>query len=130
MKYNKTVTREQMEQALAVINKKYDGNIVFHPETDFGSRRFRLFTVDADKPGARRHYNPFNQKNQWRRGRSACWHVHGDFFDALFAINPDAAIRTGGRKITKEDGNWEDRNIGSQMYPVLHSESCRCGLED
>ena len=57
---------------------------------------------------------------------SACWHVHGNFFDCLFKINKEAVIVSMSKKITEFEGNWEDSNIGSQMFPHYHSEACEC----
>ena len=61
-----------------------------------------------------------------RRIAAACWHVHGDFFDALFAICPDAVVMSMGKVITKDGGNWQDWNKGSMMYPKLASACCEC----
>jgi hypothetical protein len=61
---------------------------------------------------------------------SACWHVHGDFFDALFKIQPNAVVQVsaGGetRNITIDGGNWQDMNIGSEVYPLMMSTLCGC----
>lgn len=61
-----------------------------------------------------------------RRIASACWHVHGHFFDALYGVNKKAVIVSRGNKITNDYGNWEDTNIGSQMYPYYFSDACNC----
>lgn len=57
---------------------------------------------------------------------NACWHVHGDFFDALLDLNPEIVIKTLNRTIDKKGGNWHDWNIGSIMYPRFYSEACEC----
>jgi hypothetical protein len=33
---------------------------------------------------------------------------------------------TGKRTIDTSGGNWQDRNIGSSMYPLYFSEACDC----
>lgn len=81
---------------------------------------FTLTVESSREKGARRGH-------QGQRVSAACWHAHGDFFDALFSINPDAVIVSmGTQTITKQDGNWQDRNIGSQMQPLYYSEACDC----
>ena len=117
-------TINDLEKALAKVNEKYDNNIIFNRLDPQG---FTLKVKDSKKAGHRLHlsYNLDGLHSQ-RRGISACWHVHGDFFDALFAVNPFAIIHSMGNKITIENGNWEDKNIGSQMFPQYHSIACEC----
>ena len=117
-------TSGDLVRALAHVNDKYAGNIEFNR---FDKGGFTLRVKDHTGPGHRLHlsYNLGGLYSQ-KRSHSACWHVHGDFFDALFEINPGAVIYSRGKRITVEDGNWEDSNIGSQMFPVYFSESCEC----
>jgi hypothetical protein len=115
-------TQDDLKMALEMINKRYNDNIIFNR---FDNAGFTLRVKNSKGPGARLHIDRYAGKE--RRSISACWHVHGDFFDALFEINPKAVIRTGNKKITAQAGNWEDWNIGSTMYPVYYSESCLCG---
>ena len=121
------VTIEQMEQALAAINKShFDGNVTFKrfPEPIGRKLRFTLTVRDSSKPGGRR-------SDSGRRICAACWHVHGEFFDALFAIEPEAVIASSGRDglitSTADYGNWQDRNIGSMVRPFYYSDACECG---
>lgn len=128
----RNTTNASLEQALTEINKKYKGNITFnrYPEplnyhtTTF---RFTLKCRDSKKEGHRRGF-AFEGK-QGRRLINACWHVHGDYFDALFKINPNATIKSGKQTITKDSGNWEDRNIGSITNPLMFSDACDCKKE-
>jgi len=61
---------------------------------------------------------------------SACWHVHGTFFEKLLIVKPTARILStmAGKvlEITKDSGNWQDLNIGSDRNPVYASEACEC----
>ncbi|MFA6201462.1 MAG: hypothetical protein WC679_13760 [Bacteroidales bacterium] len=112
----------ELEKALAVINKKYNNNIQFnrHPEyLSKNSIRFTLKVIDSKKDGARTGFTG-------RRLINACWHVHGNLFDALFEINPQAVVISRGKKITIDGGNWEDGNIGSMIKPLYFSEACNC----
>lgn len=136
---NATLT--ELDAALRAVNKKYDNNIQWNraPEGNVTRPSFTLRVKDSTKAGHRRGQPRYEAKTYnygdvaTRPGRrliNACWHVHGDFFDALFKENPNAWIRAGTQKITKERGNWEDRNIGSQMNPFYFSEACDCTTED
>lgn len=120
-------TINQLEEALTIVNKKYEGNIAWKrpPENlSKNSVRFTLRIKDSRKAGGRRGFNG------QRIGISACWHVHGDFFDALFSVCPTALVSSAGKKITLDYGNWEDRNIGSIEEPLYYSEACDCGKNE
>jgi len=127
----KKVSQQEMEKALEIVNEKYQGNVKWNRFDKNGNGfNFTLKVKDFKAPGHRLHIrydDPFKTCIQkTHRSSHACWHVHGDFFDALFSINPNAVIYSNGNKITKDEGNWQDRNIGSQMFPVYYSESCEC----
>ena len=114
-------TIEELEKALKAINQRYNGNITFRriEQISKGRVRFTLTVHDSRGPGSR--ISPHG-----RRIKAACWHAHGHFFEVLFAINPEAFVRSQGKLITKDAGNWEDRNIGSQLSPFYFSEACDC----
>ena len=119
----KNTTKDQLEQALARINAdKFADNITWRRAPEEIGRRFRftLRAVDSRKAGGRIGHTGR------RIGQSACWHAHGHFFDALFKIAPDAVILAGASTITKDAGNWQDRNIGSMMQPMMYSDACEC----
>ncbi len=137
-------TREALEKALAAVNKRYAGNIIFNRlDSASGtgtSFNFTLRCKDSKALGHRRGFPTFQGSGKApggtkrRRLPSACWHVHGYFFDALLAETPEAVIVTSGslanplpeNKITIESGNWQDWDIGSQMNPYMMSEACDC----
>lgn len=107
---------------LALVNQRYENNITWNrsPEPKGRRYRFTLRCKSSYKPGHRRTF-------QGHHHFAACWHVHGDFFDALFTVAPNAVIRIGtGHKITKHSGNWEDRSVGSFDVPRMYSEMCDC----
>lgn len=114
------VTPEEMERALTAVNAKYDGNIIFN-RFDIENRAVcaTLRVRDSKKAGARRSWSG-------RRLVSACWHVHGYFFEELFKVNPLAIVSSYGKKITIDGGNWIDWNAGSMAQPVLMSKLCDC----
>lgn len=115
----KNTNQMEMEKALQVINLKYDNNITWKRFDNGKTINFTLTVKTSKGKGGR-----ISQKG--RRIAAACWHVHGDFFDALFNINPDAIIVSMGNKIDINYGNWQDRNIGSMMQHFMYSESCEC----
>lgn len=124
----KNATIGDLENALQVVNQKYQGNIRFKRlEQNGRGVNFTLTVNSSREPGHRLGFYGINGKQ--KRVSAACWHAHGDFFDALFTIAPDAVVRSQGDKvITKHQGNWQDWNIGSQMQPMYFSEACECNL--
>lgn len=114
-------TADDLHAVLDVLNKEmYEGNIRFKDIRPQGRQvRFTLTVNSSKGPGGRIGFGG-------RRVAAACWHVHGNFFDALFKVCPDAKVRAGQKVITKDQGNWEDWNIGSMMEPMMYSEACDC----
>ena len=142
----KNTTQKQIEQALAATNKTFEDNIIFN-RFDAANKKQTRFNVtlkvqDSKKAGHRRgfpYFTGFNSVPDYskrRRLACACWHVHGTFFDKLFEINSEIAIRSGsslanpnrgeGGWITIDGGNWQDRDIGSRLNPYWFSEACDC----
>ena len=111
------VTIDDLLAALDAINTRYDGNLVFRYWPVATGRRLR-FTITVENP----------KGPGGRHGvKAACWHAHGDLFDAILARCPDAVIDSAGRKITVDGGNWVDWNVGSRVAPMMYSETCDCG---
>lgn len=119
----KHVTIADLETAMADVNRQYNGNLEFDRlEANGKSVNFTLRVKSSSGPGHRLGFHG-------RKMAKACWHAHGDFFDALFAVKPDAIVisRGGpGAVVTKASGNWQDCNIGSQVQPLLLSQACEC----
>jgi len=124
------VTRAELTEVLGILNNKWDDNIDMEVRSSgYSYLNVRLSAKSYDKPGWRRsadHMYWDGKVHKGHRMKWACWHVWGDFFDILFAVAPDAICRSRGMKITKNEGNWEDFDIGSMMYPVQMSEVCEC----
>lgn len=113
-----------LQYALKKVNEKYDDNIIFNNFQFQGNRiRFTLRVVSSKGKGHR--LGMLNEGKQ-RRLFYACWHVHGDFFEHLFDIEPEAYVWSRGNKITQYEGNWEDYNIGSFFNPLYMSSACDC----
>lgn len=131
------VTRAQIERALEQVNERYGGNLRLKDDIRETSKSvsFGLTVHRADRPGGRRGFTR-NADGERRRVCAACWHAHGHLFEAIFRlpdIAPNAYIRTatgmGCGLVTGpeyEDGNWQDRQIGSMFDPLYYSEACDC----
>lgn len=130
-------TKQELRKALKEINKKFEDNIQFVGDNGYyendgleqlGPTRisFRLETK------CYKHNGGYRRTFQGHRHRSACWHVHGEFFDALLDLNSKAVVRTSGAKIYEDQhgygriGNWQDWNIGSELHPLFFSQACDC----
>jgi hypothetical protein len=120
---------ENFHAALAIVNTRYDGNIKFKTLEPKGRRISFTLTVVSSTIGTGKAKVTAAGSSKGPNGRriaAACWHVHGDFFDALFRVCPDAVVMSLGKVITKDGGNWQDWNKGSMIYPKLASECCEC----
>ncbi len=128
----KNCTKEDLQAALVAVNSdhRYTGNIRFKTMETKGRRISFTLTVVSSTIGTGKakvtapgvSMSPDGK----RRIAAACWHVHGDFFDALFRICPDSEVSSLGKVITKNGGNWQDWNKGSIMYPKMASSCCLC----
>lgn len=126
----RNVQRSDLQAALDATNTLYEDNIRFKriDALNTAATRWRFtLTVESSKaPGARRSASAIRPD---RRIAAACWHVHGHFFEALFAAAPDARIKAGAHTITgptAANGNWQDWQIGSLAYPIMYSDACDC----
>jgi hypothetical protein len=117
----KNVDRYEMERALEKVNARFSGNVYWNRfEHKKNGIQFTLRVKDSKGPGHAIGYH------HARRLTFACWHVHGYFFEALFEVNPNVVVYSRGKKITKDGGNWEDWNAGSEIYPLYMSNKCEC----
>ena len=116
-----TADIDTVEAALAVTNEKYEGNLCWNRDPERKGKRihFTLRVKDSKGAGHRRSFTG-------KRMPSACWHVHGDFFDAVWQLQSDAVIWAGELRMEGPSDNWQDRNIGSQVQPLYFSEACDC----
>jgi len=120
------VDRIIIYDALNVLNRKYDDNIIFKQEPINISKksrgfRFSLRVKDSSKIGAGR-------TRIGHRSVSACWHVHGDMYDILFDSGAKRILTdyyTKNDMRSRED-NWNDFNTGSEWFPSYASGRCDC----
>lgn len=106
----------ELELALSRTNEKHDYQLSFREIVQqYNKVRFTLKSPSGIR-GSRTTWSGRNYP-------AASWHAHGHFFDILFEINPKAFVKTAGRKITVDEGNWQDIQIGSRMFPMMMSET-------
>ena len=120
--YAKKCTISELVEAMERVNINYHNQVIWNcppTHTPHGIK----FTLKVTHNKAVGH----GISQSGRQMATACWHVHGNFFDRLFDVNPNAVIFSRGLKITKEYGNWGDYNVGSQMNPQFASQQCECG---
>ena len=127
----KNCTQEDLQAALVAVNSdhRYAGNIRFKTMETKGRRISFTLTVVSSTIGtgkAKVTAPGVSVSPNGKRIAAACWHVHGDFFDALLRVCPGAEVSSLGKVITKDGGNWQDWNKGSIMYPKMASSCCLC----
>ena len=113
-----------LQAAINAVNKRYEGNVDFRSLAQSGRKvTFTLRVMDSKGPG-------HNIGPSGNRTASACWHVHGHFFEELFKTAPKAVVYSSrtGKWITRAAGNWEDYQVGSIMSPRRASQACNCGM--
>ena len=116
-------TAHEIGDALNAASELFAGNLEFkrfeHERTrQDGREQFRvtLRVTNSREPG-------HTHGRQGRHTIAACWHAHGEFFDAL----PEGTeIRALGR-VTHPGNPWVDIDVGSLIYPRYMSELCHCG---
>lgn len=110
------VSKEIVLQAIANVNTKQGYQIEFN-RADYTGKWFNFTIKSKSKiPGSRTSHSGRNLA-------AASWHAHGYLFDEIFNLQSNAVIYSCGEKITINGGNWQDKNIGSQMNPLMFSQT-------
>jgi len=117
-------TKKQLNEALNYVNLKFDNNVIFKSFEQKSKNRimFTLRVKNSSGPGAK--ISKFMGKE--RKTISACWHVHGYFFEFLFKHYSDIIIYSLDQKMTNNNDNWKDKNVGNFYFPVNFSDCCNC----
>ena len=125
----RNVTKDDLFKALEIVNKKYENNILFdyEPKPKGKAWQVKLTVRNSNKKNGSVSGSRLGQSGIMGYGivhhiKAACWHVHGDFFDAL----PPKRKIICGRVVYNPGENWQDFNIGPIMNPVYYSEACDC----
>lgn len=110
-----TATKETVQKAIDAVNEEHGYKIEFNRADQSG--KWFNFTLQSEKsgiPGAR-------YSHTGRRLKSASWHAHGYVFEKILEMDPKAIIKTAGRTVNINGGNWEDWNAGSLYSPCYMS---------
>lgn len=117
-------TKGDIDQALATANWNFNDNIRLNNYKQLSGtglrHRVTLRVIDSHGEGAHLSRSLFGKKA--RHTTSACWHVHGCFFDAL----PHGTKISNRGKLFMAGDMWDDFDIGSVIHPIFASESCNC----
>jgi len=119
-------TKVDIDHALDSVNQRYEGNIRLNNYQQLSGtglrHRVTLRVNDSHGKGAHisRSMEVFGGKP--RRTTSACWHVHGHFFDTL----PYGTKITSGGRVFNAGDMWSNFDVGPVMHPMVANESCNC----
>lgn len=114
----KGITEADLRIYLHNVNAKHGYKLIFNREPEKRGNYIH-FTIRSEKsgiPGARTSWSGRNMV-------SASWHSHGYLFDEIWEHSPNAIIYSGNMKMTNKEDNWQDRNIGSMINPVMFSQT-------
>ncbi|KAB8166440.1 hypothetical protein FH609_002535 [Streptomyces sp. 3MP-14] len=110
-----------------VSDRSYGGNVTVagdaHPVRQRNAIVARLRVSDSRGQGAR-------TSASGRHGPYACWHVVRDVLRQMFALAPDATVRTALQTYRGESGFLRDypgtayQNVGSGMHPAHMPDLC------
>jgi hypothetical protein len=116
-----TATTGQLELALRMTNEEFGYQLSFETLKQISSKRvsFTLKTPSKVK-GAR-------MAASGRNLPKASWHAHGNFFDMLFEIAPNAIVVSQSFKITRTEGNWQDIKIGGEFQEFQYMSQTSIG---
>ena len=111
------ITESQLIQALENVNTEHGYKLEFkrYPEKTGNFLNFTIKSEASKIAGASISWSG-------RNSPAASWHAHGYLFDEMIAIAPGVDIRSMGKVINADGGNWNDYNVGSMMSPMYASE--------
>lgn len=122
------VNRTGLDFALAIGSANFQGNVKFYanPKRKGQAWQLRLQHVEPG-PGSRiyhrqSHVESVTKGSIQSRGPAVCWHVHRDFFRAIFEINEDARIKTSWSLYR----NKADFDAKMEAEPGPEYEHCEC----
>jgi hypothetical protein len=125
-----TATMRELVVALSAVNAEYQGNVTFKSGPSCNGGKWTHFTLRVKSSSGPGHRVTVGSPS--RKMIAACWHLHYDFMEHLFNINPDAVLVSA---VARYEGraDFEDRavetaytNIGSMARPVYLGDACAC----
>lgn len=130
------VTEEQVREAAAsvglALHSDWNGGGI---SRDGRALRFRL-AVDTASPRNSSGFLPFQRMsqtlgvNEGRKIAAVCWHGHRAFMRALFAVAPDARIKTAladYRGVVDFERTHADTFGQANGYHLSYGQACGCG---
>ena len=119
--------REELILALEGVNETYDNNITFKSLKACNKKEdrfnFTLRVISSKGTGSK-------STSSGRRTISACFHVHWEFFQHLFKINPNVILVSRGKVIphnaTMSELDFKEGNVFNSTYS---SQLCQCYSE-
>lgn len=135
----KGVTRDQLATAIEHADPgspSQPSNLHFrrHDALNRAGTRWAITLTIWDSRGhySRRSAIPSYSGGKSRRISAACWHAHRDFLAALFAVAPDAVIRSSLAVYRGQVGFEATfpftyyHNAGSMIDPQAYGSLCDC----
>ena len=122
----------EIEEALRLTNDLFGNNVEFKRFDADGVTRDNLPKYQVTLK-VKDSYEPGHRMSVPRRGKrrhmvSACWHVHGEFMDAL-PEGTEIHVQWGGGLTIYPGDRWNDINIGGPRTYYM-SEACECTMLD
>lgn len=106
-----------------------DSNIKFNRQPTAMNRAGTRWSFTLTVVNTRGKYGKLNPITG-RRTHALCWHGHGKYFRILFGINPNTIIQSTlmGKTEYNQHSSFQDKMVGSLMYPYYASECCECDV--
>ena len=125
------ITVEELERIKNNVAAEYGYNVRYKriPEPVGKAISFTLTVVSSKLDGSRRSQD---SGGKVRKVSAACWHVHRDLFERIFAINPDARVQTAIADYRGSDDFYAKYpqtgaiNVGSLYQPLSARNACNC----
>jgi hypothetical protein len=109
-------SEETLRESLNEVNTRWGYKIEFNRFERIGRWVFFTLKTRSGIPGSR-------LSGSGRKGPWVSWHAHGYLFEQILVQEENTVIWSGGKRITAKGGNWEDRNIGSMVSPLMFSQT-------
>lgn len=133
--YIKGINSHQLDLAIRAVNDKFNAHVTTEYTTNTRKGVKAKLRVETNKSVFHRLAQSLTSLGNRKKIVSLCWHGFGHVFREVFTINPLAKIRTAQivyKDVSAFNNNFysTDRNIGSEIYPLLYSEACECEGEE
>jgi hypothetical protein len=139
----KNVSEAELNEALVLTNKRFDNNVSMLVSNYGRALNVTLRVKNANKAHGvitgrklnQQYVSCGYQKGVFAANGTACWHVHGYFFDMVLSVNPKAIIITMYGKIYINSygvvvGNWINHDKGSIIEPLKYTDLCECKFNE